>query len=374
MGRTTVQRLDSRHQIRHLATMKHIVLIGAGLTGASLAYRLSRAGFAVTVIEAAQPASAASGGSFGWINASFFHSLAHFNLRAAAMQAHRRLDLDLGETGTIWSGSLWWEKDGVAFDKQADSLAKLGYRLEMLTRAEIAAREPSLAAPDRALFFPDEGAVDAAHLTRRLLAASGATLWTGCPITAIETEGGRVTGVRTAEGAVAADHVVLAAGTGCPALLEPLGVRLPMLHRPGLTLTTHPLPPLLSHILASPTQELRQDGLGRLIAPLAASHQGDSAEKIAASPGDLAEQTLDRIRALLPGIAPAVQKITRANRPMPGDGLPAIGATGIEGLTLAVMHSGVTLAPLIAELLVEEISTGAASPLLAEFRPGRFQK
>ncbi|MEO8243824.1 MAG: FAD-dependent oxidoreductase [bacterium] len=352
--------------------MQHVAIIGAGLTGATLAYRLTRAGCAVTVVEAAQPASAASGGSFGWINASFFHSEAHFNLRSAAIAAHHRLDRDLGDTGTIWSGCLWWEEEGAAFDAHCEDLARFGYQQEHLTRTQIAAREPGLTAPDRAVFFGQEGAVDAARLTRRLLAASDATLWTGCPVTAIETTGAAATGICTAQGAMKVDHIILAAGTASPSLLAPLGLDLQLLHRPGLTLTTHPLPPLLSHIIASPALELRQDRQGRLIAPLAASHQSDSADIVAGLPADLATTALRHIQALLPGVTPTVQKITLANRPVPVDGLPVVGPTGIPGLSLAVMHSGVTLAPLIAELLTAELITGKPADLLATFRPARF--
>ena len=104
------------------------------------------------MIEAATPAAAASGASFGWINASFFHSRPHFNLRRAALAAHHRLDRDLGDTGTVWSGSLWSEAAGTAFDSQSAALTALDYPLRILSRAEIAAREPALAAPDRALF------------------------------------------------------------------------------------------------------------------------------------------------------------------------------------------------------------------------------
>ena len=62
-----------------------------------------------------------------------------------------------------------------------------------------------------------------------------------------------------------------------------------------------------------------------------------------------------------------------ALRPVPGDGLPVVGPGPVPGLWMAVMHSGATLAPVVAELLVDEIISGAESPLLAEFRPTRFQ-
>jgi glycine/D-amino acid oxidase-like deaminating enzyme len=71
--------------------MEKIVIIGAGLIGATLAFQLARSGRAVTVVEAGLPAQAASGRSFGWINASFALSEAHFALRVAGMAAHERL-------------------------------------------------------------------------------------------------------------------------------------------------------------------------------------------------------------------------------------------------------------------------------------------
>ncbi len=352
--------------------MHRILIIGAGLVGASLAFRLARTGADVTIIDAAQPASAATGASFGWINASFFHSQAHFNLRAAAIAAHHRLDRDLTDTGTLWSGCLWWEKEGAELDAHGQALTGLGYTVHDLDARQIAAREPALAPPQRCLFLPYEGAVDASRLTHRLLAASGVRVRADTPVRAIETAGGRAVAVHTDQGGQAADHIILAAGTACPALLAPLGLTLPMLPRPGLILQTRPVRMRLNHILAGPEQEVRQDRENRLIAPLAAAHQGDAAEDVQALPGDLAEAALVRLRALLPGVRVEPETISFAFRPVPGDGMPAVGATGLAGLSLAVMHSGVTLAPLIAELLTAEITEGTASPLLAEFRPSRF--
>ena len=48
-----------------------VVVIGAGIIGASIAYHLARRGAAVTLVERAHPAAEASGHSFAWINASF---------------------------------------------------------------------------------------------------------------------------------------------------------------------------------------------------------------------------------------------------------------------------------------------------------------
>lgn len=350
--------------------MKTIVIIGAGLIGAALAFRLTRAGAEVTVIEAGLPAQAASGRSFGWINASFSLSPAHFRLRVAGMSAHTRLAADLPGHHRA-TGCLWWEETGPAFDQTAQALAEGGYPLERMDRKAIRHREPALAhPPEQALFFPSEGWVDAAALTTALLAASGARLLTG--VTARLRQGdGRVIGVETDLGSFDADEVVAAAGLGAPALLAPLGVTLPMLHRPGLMLRTAPVGLRLNHILAAPEQEIRQDDQGRLLAPAAAFHQSDDGQSIG-NPLDEADAALQRIGRLL-GISDLrAEAITHAERPVPGDGLPVLGQA-LPGLWLAVMHSGVTLAAIAAEGLTQEMMGQGEVPLFAPFRPARFQ-
>ena len=60
-------------------------------------------------------------------------------------------------------------------------------------------------------------------------------------------------------------------------------------------------------------------------------------------------------------------------RPTPTDGYPIVGrVNGHSGLYLAVMHSGMTLAPAIGLLATQEIVDGADAPLLAPYRLARF--
>ena len=59
---------------------------------------------------------------------------------------------------------------------------------------------------------------------------------------------------------------------------------------------------------------------------------------------------------------------------MPEDGFPVIGRPArIGGLYIATMHSGVTLAPVVGELVALEVIDGTRDPLLAPFGPDRFQ-
>lgn len=353
-----------------------ILIVGAGIIGASLARQLTMAGASVTVLDSGLVAGAATGRSFGWINASFFASTEHFTLRAEGIAAHHRLARSLPETAqqAQFPGALWFEDTGDGFEVMASSLEILGYPLERLAEDEFVALEPHVVAPSRALHFPDEGFVDAGALSHDLLTAAceaGARLWQGCKVCGLLVEEGRVVGVRTEQGNLRADHVVIAAGVGSPNLLADLGLALPMVKRPGLILQTQPLPPLLSHILVSPTMEFRQLANGCILAPTAAGHQGDSSETVPDLPGDLADAALSRLQEMIPDHNLRWDQVTLAQRPVPLDGLPCIGHVA-EGLSLAVLHSGVTLAAVVAETLCAEIMGKGESELLREFRPARL--
>jgi glycine/D-amino acid oxidase-like deaminating enzyme len=143
-----------------------------------------------------------------------------------------------------------------------------------------------------------------------------------------------------------------------------------MLPRPGVICRSAPVARLMHHVLVSPAGEIRQDATGRIVMPAAAAHQSDTAETVADLPAALAAAALERARIWLPAL-PDWAEVTLAERPVPGDGLPVIGAVG-QGAYVAVLHSGVTLAAITGELAAQEILTGTPAALLAPYRPARF--
>lgn len=356
--------------------MKTIVIIGAGLIGAALAYRLTQSGARVTVVEAQPtPATQASGHSFGWINASYYLTPAHHHLRVAGLAAHRRLAQELNLDLWDWQGCLWVE-DAPILDRMAAGLADLGYEFHDVGQDRLATMLPAVAhPPSRALFLAQEGAVDPAALTCALMAraqAAGAKLLASSPVAGLIQRGETVCGVRLSASQIAADHVILAAGTGAAPLLAGLGYALPMLARPGLILATQSVPRRLGPILALHGHEVRQDPAGRLWMPVAAHHQADPAETLPADPQASVDAALGVLNALFKG-PPALRadQWAAAYRPVPGDGLPAVGPV-CPGLWLAVLHSGVTLGPLVGDLLSAEVLGAPAAPALHPFRPARF--
>ncbi|MCI5040779.1 MAG: hypothetical protein MRY81_13975 [Donghicola eburneus] len=96
-------------------------------------------------------------------------------------------------------------------------------------------------------------------------------------------------------------------------------------------------------------------------------------EQVDQSGEDLARETASCLGRLVGRPELRWSMVALASRPVPADGLPCVGAVGPEGLYLAVMHSGATLAAGIGEALAAEILEGKAAELLDPFRPARFQ-
>ncbi|HXZ84977.1 MAG TPA: FAD-dependent oxidoreductase, partial [Myxococcota bacterium] len=86
------------------------------------------------------------------------------------------------------------------------------------------------------------------------------------------------------------------------------------------------------------------------------------------------ERLLAEAARWLPELANAsLERVTLGQRPFPVDGHPILGwAEGAPGIYLGVMHSGVTLAPLVGQFACSEILDGARIELLEAYRPSRF--
>jgi glycine/D-amino acid oxidase-like deaminating enzyme len=88
------------------------IVIGAGVMGASVAYRLAQGGAAVTVLEATRVGGGTSGTSFAWTNANKKPPKPYHDLNVAGMKAHAALSDEFGAT-PWWhgGGSIEWEAE-----------------------------------------------------------------------------------------------------------------------------------------------------------------------------------------------------------------------------------------------------------------------
>src|SRR5215213_9110501 len=88
-----------------------VVVVGAGIVGASVAYHAARAGAAVALLDAGpSPAADVTGASFGWIGGPSGTDVADGSspLRASALDDHRRLEREVPGVRVHWCGSLTW--------------------------------------------------------------------------------------------------------------------------------------------------------------------------------------------------------------------------------------------------------------------------
>jgi glycine/D-amino acid oxidase-like deaminating enzyme len=333
-----------------------VVVVGAGIVGAAVAYELALAGAAVTLVDKALPASGVTGDSFAWIGGPSGADArdGSWPLRRGALEAYRRLERQLPGVRVRWTGSLAWNEPEVPQD--------LGPGEHLLDAAQAGRLEPNLADPPaRARYKDSDGAIDPVAVTDALVAAArahGARLILGSAVTALVARRGRVFGVQTSRGFIAADTVVVAAGVDAPVAPSP-----------ALLLRFTAAPGLVRTLVASPHLEVRQAADGQLLVA-AGYHQEASKDDLHRT----AQQLLSRLTATFTGAAEiALVSVRLAARPMPADGLPVIGGLpGVGGVYLAVMHSGVTLAPVAARLVAAEVVHGTEADELGGVRPARF--
>ncbi|OEZ87205.1 4-methylaminobutanoate oxidase (formaldehyde-forming) [Janthinobacterium sp. HH104] len=342
---------------------KRVVVIGAGIVGASLAYHLASKGTQVTVVEASDIASGVTGTSFAWINTSCAGPDPIAALRGGAIAAWRQLETQVPGLKVRWHGAL-------SYGTQDGRVSPVSI---LLDRSRIVQLEPHLRQPpEQALYEPGQGAVDAVAATHAMLAAAralGATIRTHTPVLGFAVQSAKVTGVETAAGLIEADVVVLAAGTGTAALAQMLGASLLIDASPAIFMRYQAPPGLVRGIISSHAMEVRQEEDGTM---LAAEDYVDEAPEN--QPAAMAQRTASAIRDELEGaesIAPAFACI--GLRPMPFDGVPIIGyLPQVGGVYVCAMHPGVVLAAIVGQLASEEIVTGQPRSALEACRPARF--
>jgi glycine/D-amino acid oxidase-like deaminating enzyme len=337
---------------------RSIVVVGAGIVGASMAYHLAGRGRAVTLIDAGLPGAGATGAYFAWIGRPVGSDLPSAPLRYLALDEYRRLEAELPALAIRWTGSLSWD----GFDEGP------GPRTD-----DVGALEPHLLDPPAmAVHRPEDAAFDPVAAAELLVAAArerGARVLTGVLATALDHRAGTVSGVRTTGGVVPAGTVVLAAGTGTVALCAGIGVALPVEPSPAILVRLRATPGLVRTIVATPSLEVRQLDDGTVLAPTAYSGETDRAALLAT-----AQRVRDRFAASFAAAGDTeVVSVEVGWRPMPTDGEPIIGRpAGTGGLYVTVMHSAITLAAAVGRLAATEILTELPAPELAGCRPGRF--
>lgn len=374
-----------------------MLVIGAGVIGAACAYYAARAGLSVTVVDRGPVAGGTTGAGEGNLLVSDKAPGPELDLAMASIRLWAELAEDLG------SSFEYEEKGGlvVAADDQAlTSLAafaaeqhQAGVAVTDVPADELGTYEPELAKGFAGgAHYPQDAQVQPMLAAARLLRAAqdrhGATLRTGVTVTAfIHERSGRITGVRTSQGAFHAGAVINAAGTWGGEIARLAGAPVPVLPRRGFVLVTAPQPPLIRHKVyaAEYVANVASDDAGLETSAVVEGTQagsiliGASRERVGFD-RTLSLPVLRRLAAQAIGLFPFLADVPAIRtycgfRPYCPDHLPVIGPDPrVPGLYHACGHegAGIGLAPITALLLTESLTGASPSQDLAPFRPDRF--
>jgi glycine oxidase len=357
-----------------------VAVVGAGVIGLSIAWRLARRGLSVAVFDRAGVGAGASLAATGMLAAAAEHEPGDPELLALALESQRMwpafgraleaqsgLAIDFRESGTLVVALGRDEVERLRF--RHDLHMRCGLATRWFGGAEVRAMEPGLRPSVAAgLFCPDDHQVDPRLVMAALrgaFLASGGHLIEHCAVEALDLAGGRVCGVETAAGRCRATTVVLAAGAWTAGSLLPAGLVVPVrpLKGQALALMATAQTGTLTHIVWTEQVHLAAKGDGRLIVGATVEERDFDA---AVTAGGL-YALLEGARRAFPAIEEmAVEAIWTGFRPSSIDDAPILGATGISGLAIATGHhrNGYLLAPVTASA-IEALVIGGTMPAAA---------
>jgi glycine/D-amino acid oxidase-like deaminating enzyme len=357
-----------------------VLVIGSGMVGTSVAYRVAQNGAAVTVVDPAAGGTA-SDVSFAWLNAFDKYPREYWALNASGIAEYRQLQDECGGTWLSPSGSLRWAPPGEPSAAEhlmatVRTMRRWGGVVEELSPSMAADLEPAVRVPaDVGLVyrFPHDGWVDTQRMRQDLRATARrrfGTVFLTDRVVGFEVQGGPIAGVVLASGAVqVADVVIVATGSAGAEVARMAGSDLPVGGHTSTLLHTTAPPEPLRHILGGENLWVRPAPDGGLV--VGCSLLPPRAADARADPG-----LLRAVLGLLAQVVPAahsvrVEAVVEGTQPVPADNFPIVGFDGrVPNLYYAISRSGVCLGPRLARLIPLDLQED--QPELLPYRPGRF--
>ena len=385
-----------------------ILIVGGGIAGASAAYHLASHGRRVTLLERGEIASGASG-----VNAGAIDSIGRgdqpdlqAHLTAGSLELFKTVHLDLGEDIELrQSGALQAIHTPEQYEftqERVRALRARGHHVDLLAIREARCLEPALS-PSLlgAMYSPLRSQADPVRATRafaRLAERGGGRILTHREVTALEPRAAGGYLVRTTQGELVTESLVLAAGAWCGPLGAMLDLDIPIVPVRGQMWATAPVPPTIFQTISSAESALawhRDRGgeppdlthreTGRVTRHLYGRQRRDGAIIFGGDRELVGWNTTPDPRGIeanrrhtteiLPGVAGLTVVRTWAGlMPFSLDGKPLIGRIPLrDNLWIAsgLASSGFGRGPMAGKLLADYLHTGHRPPPLAEADPAR---
>ncbi len=388
------------------------IIVGAGIAGCTLAWELARRGIRPVVLEQNWIAAESSGRNTGTLLGGPQTEVVELLDACAAIYEELADGPVPFEFARI--GQLLVSATDEALERGAEipgRMETVGHRVERVSGETLARDHPRLKLNVAGGFFVDRAwtlePMGATHAFAHAAREAGAEFRTGCRVVQVHSRGGKVEGVLTDDGIIAADMVFLANGGWTGELMRrvvgdgPLPA-LPFTAGRGWLIQFGPLGfdlPWIMEELTWPDQEElgRRMALGRLsdVADqcddlpavealcLNPMRGGDARMGASIQPAfrdlvrntDMPARIAGRAMRLIGAMeGPRVQNVYPGNRPMVSDGLPVAGRSPIEGLYIhgGMGSIGMHAAPATARWLAEAVVSGDGNPGKPWLVPGRF--
>ena len=353
---------------------KEAVVIGAGIIGCSIAYELSKRGVKVTLIDKNVPGSACSGSSFSWINATYPKKPYSYNLFSqlginAFHIVQRELSLDIK-----WNGSLEWSSKIQDQQTLIENVNELKNYPKYTSTSIIGYKKAKKLEPyinfegnKNIIFSKADGAIDSKDAISKMINAikkNGGTVLYPCKFEKIIESNDLFSKVKTSMGILKSENIIFCNGVDIDKSLNINFLKKP---RPGVIIKTKPKKNLINSIVYGPNIHAHQQSNGRLII----------GEQITAPTEQNSLNHLKRINKHFKNMVRGASDLNPSEiligwRPIPKDDLPVIGRFKNKSIYVAVMHSGISLAAIVGNLVTQEIVDEVDSLLLNDFRPSRF--
>jgi glycine/D-amino acid oxidase-like deaminating enzyme len=379
--------------------VSEVAVVGAGIVGAAVARELAVRGVEVMLVDRAGVSEGTTGLGEGNVLCSDKDAGPELELTVRGLEVYDELDERLGSVARIRrKGALIVHPDPSTWAAEPARLERLraaGVEGELVAPDDVRALEPALDGPlHGATFFRRDLQCDPAAIARALAreaAAAGARVRTGCAVERIATSRGRVVGLDTPDGRIAAGAVVLAAGPWSAALAASAGLSLPVEPRKGqLVRLRAPSPgtePYIRHKIVDGSYLLSVTSAAAALEITTVVETTRDGDVLVGSSRERRgfDTTVDPCvsdamvarAARLFGALPGLERVDAwaGLRPWLPDHLPAIGPSrAVAGLWVATGHegAGVALGPVTGRVLAQAYCGESVLVDIAPFDPDRF--
>ncbi len=369
-----------------------VAVIGGGVCGLGVGWRLASAGASVTVYDRGQAGRESTWAAAGMlcpqmelrpeeesISLLGRESMTRWRGFVADLEADSDIPLHYRDEGTLFISADHDAAEQLRF--LHDHQIELGMPVEWLTGDEVRDREPYISHNVVAgLVCLEDHHLDCRGLVRGLaeaLVRRGGELRENTMVEGVVADGASVQGVRVDGALVEADAVVVAAGTWS-GMLDGLDPSLKPPVRPvkgQMIMLRQPEPRVLDHCLWARSSRdfcyMTPKADGTLLI-------GATVEEVGYNKDVTAGAVLDLLRAAW-GVLPSVYEMPIVEtwaglRPASRDGAPILGRTEVEGLFMATGHfrNGILFAPVTADDVAHAVMTGETTETIAPYGIGRF--